>query len=94
MNRLASAQVMSRLHFVEQLSAQIVLFKQMAEPAHRGLVGHRLAAEVDPDKTPHRLRIVERLLHRRVWQVEPLLQEIDAQHPLAPAGGGQLPGFG
>jgi hypothetical protein len=51
MNRLASAQVMSRLHFVEQLSAQIVLFKQMAEPAHRGLVGHRLAAEVDPDKT-------------------------------------------
>ena len=46
------------------------------------------------DKIAHGQRIVERLLHRRVGQVEPLLQEIDAQHPLAPAGGGQLPGFG
>src|SRR5262249_51909929 len=73
---------------VEQLPAQVVGFQQMAEAAHRRLVGHRLAAEIDADKTAHRQRIVERLLHRRVRQLEPLLQEVDAQHPLdtQPAG--------
>ena len=55
-----------------------------AKAAHRGLAGHRLAPQVDPDKTPHRQRIVECLLHRRVRQVEPLLQKINAQHPLHP----------
>jgi hypothetical protein len=38
------------LHLVEQPPAQIVLLKQAAETAHRGLIRHRLAAEVDPDK--------------------------------------------
>src|SRR5262245_28373618 len=70
------------LHLFEQPPAQIMLLEQMAEAAHRRFVGHRLAAEIDPDKTPHRRRIVERLFDRRVRQVEPLLQEIDAQHPL------------
>src|SRR5438105_7052168 len=64
--------------------AQIVRFEQMTEAAHRRLVGHRLAAEVDVDKMPHGRRIVERLFHRRVRQIEPLLQEIDPQHPLDP----------
>jgi len=54
----------------------------VAEAAHRRLVGHRLAPEIDADKTPHRLRIVERLFDRRVRQIESVLQEIDAQHPL------------
>src|SRR5215470_10414861 len=54
----------------------------MAEAAHRRLVRHRLTAEINPDKNPHRLRIVKRLFDRRVRQIEPLLQEIDAQHPL------------
>src|SRR5437660_6948685 len=72
------------LHFVEQQLAQIVRFEQMTEAAHRRLVGHRLAAEVDVDKMPHGRRIVERLFHRRVRQIEPLLQEIDPQHPLDP----------
>jgi hypothetical protein len=61
-----------------------VRLEQVAEAAHRRLVRHRLAAEVDPDKAPHRRRIVERLLDRRVRQIEPLLQKIDAQHPLDP----------
>jgi hypothetical protein len=34
------------LHLVEQQPAQIVLLEQVAEAAHRRLVGHRLAAEV------------------------------------------------
>src|SRR6516162_3886696 len=56
----------------------------MAEATHRGLVRHPLAAEIDADKTAHRRRIIERLLYRRVRQIEPLLQEVDAQHPLDP----------
>jgi hypothetical protein len=70
------------LHLLEQLPAQIVRFEQVAKAAYRRLVRHRLAAEIGADETAHRQRIVERLFHRRVRQVEPLLQEIDAQHPL------------
>src|SRR5262252_8415047 len=41
-------------------------------------------AGVDANKMPHRLRIVKRLFHCRVGQIEPVLQEIEAQHPLDP----------
>jgi hypothetical protein len=54
--------------------SEIVLFEQMAEAALRGLVGHRLAPQIDADETTHRLRSVECLLDRRFRQVEPLLQ--------------------
>src|SRR6476620_6741116 len=56
----------------------------MTEAAHRGRIRHWLAAEVNADKAAHRLRIVQCLLYRRVRQAEPLLQEIEAQHPLDP----------
>jgi hypothetical protein len=64
-----------RLHCVEQPPAQIVRFQQVAEAARRGLVRHRLVTEIGSDKAVHRLRIVQRLFHRRVRQVEPVLQE-------------------
>jgi len=82
------------LHLVEQLLAQMVRLEQVPKAAHRRLVGHRLAAEIDVDKAPHCRRIVKRLFHRRVRQIEPLLQEIDAQHPLDPDRRRPLPGFG
>ena len=47
------------LHLVEQLPAQIVGFQQMAEAAHRGLVRHRLAAEINADEIAHGRRIVD-----------------------------------
>src|SRR6516165_5296852 len=72
------------MYLIEKLPTQIVLFEQMAEATHRGLVRHRFATQIDADKTPHRQRIIERLLHRRVRQIEPLLQKIDAQHPFHP----------
>src|SRR5262249_61278973 len=46
------------LYLLEQLPAEIVRLEQVAEAAHRGLVGNRLAAEIDPDKAAHRRRIV------------------------------------
>jgi hypothetical protein len=72
------------MHFLEDPAAQVVLLQQMPEAANRGLVRHRLAAQVDADEAAHRRRIIERFLDRRVGQVEPLLQEVDAQHPLDP----------
>jgi hypothetical protein len=46
----------------------------MAEIADRGLVGHRLAPEINADETPHRMGVVERFLSSRIGQVEPLLE--------------------
>ena len=71
-------------HPVEQRLAQIVLLEQLVKAGHRRLVGHRLAAKIDPDKTPHRLRTVKRLFDRWVQQIERVLQETDAEHPLDP----------
>ena len=42
----------------ERIRDKIVRLEQVAEAAHRGLVRHRLAAEIDADKNPHRRRIV------------------------------------
>lgn len=50
----------------EDILAQVVALEQMPELAECCLVRHRLAAQVDPDKTSHRLRVVQRLFHRRV----------------------------
>src|SRR6516165_11180047 len=72
------------LYRVEQLPAQIVGLQQMAEAAYRRFVRHWLAAEINADEIAHHQRIVECLFHRRVRQVELLLQEIDPQHPLHP----------
>ena len=38
------------LDLVEQPPAQIVRLEQVAEAAHRGLVRHRLAAQINADK--------------------------------------------
>src|SRR5205807_3139600 len=67
------------LHFVEQLLAQIVRFEQVMEAAHRGFVGHRLAAEVDPDKAPHCSRIAA----ASSWRI--------VQTPLPPASTASSP---
>ena len=46
------------LDLVKQPPAQIVRLEKMAETAHRSLVGHRLASEVDANKLPHRQQSV------------------------------------
>ena len=47
------------------LCSKLVLLQQVAELANRGLVRHRLTAEIDAGKLPHRSRVIQRLLHRR-----------------------------
>lgn len=67
---------------VEQLVTQIVLLHQVAELADCGLVRYRLPTEVDADKLSQRAGIVEGFLGRRIRQVEPVLDEVNAQHAL------------
>jgi hypothetical protein len=59
---------------------QLVGFQQVAKLADRRLIGHRFAAQINPDKLPHRARVVETLLYSRIRQVESLLQAMQAQH--------------
>jgi hypothetical protein len=58
------------------------------------LVRHQLAAEVDPDKTAHRHRLIQRLFYRWVRQVEPVLQKIDTQNPFDPNRRTAIAGLG
>src|SRR6187397_3429316 len=55
--------------------------QQVPEVEDRGFVGHRLAAEIDADEPAHRQRVIERLFRSGVGQVEPMLQEVQPQHP-------------
>ncbi len=62
--------------------AQAVRFQPVAELADRGLIGRPFVPEVDPDKGAHGARVIKRFFHRRVRDVEPVLEELDAKHPL------------
>jgi hypothetical protein len=70
------------IDFLEQGRPQALLFQQMPKLADRRLIRHRLLAQVDADKGAHRRRVVQRLFHGRVGQVEPVLQEVHAEHSL------------
>jgi hypothetical protein len=69
---------------VQHHAAQIMLFQQMTEAADGRLIGCRRRAKVNPDKPLQDRRLIQRLLHARVGQVEPLLHEVSPQHDLKP----------
>src|SRR3984893_3402754 len=52
----------------------------MPKLAHRSFVRRRLLPQIDPHELPHHRRVIQGLFHRRVRQIEPLLQEIHTQH--------------
>jgi hypothetical protein len=70
----------------EQLLAQLVLIEQPAELEHRGGVWYRLAPEVDAHEAAQAGAVVQRFFAGLVGQVEPVLDEVDAQHALQPDG--------
>ena len=72
------------MDLLEQAVAQLVLFQQVAEAATVVSSGTGSRPKSMPTKPTYRRQIVERLLDRRVGQVEPVLQQVDAQHPLDP----------
>ena len=62
--------------------AQLVLLQQVAKLADGGFVGHRLTPQINARKLAHRHRFVQRLFHRRIREIEPVLQAVDSNHPL------------
>src|SRR5438876_595234 len=63
-------------------SPSLMFLQQVAKLTSRGFVGHRFMAQINAHELPHHRRVVQRLFHCRVRQVEPLLQKINPQHPL------------
>ena len=47
------------------------------------LVRCRLAAQIDPNEATHRGAVIQRIFHRRVRQVVPDLQKLNAKHPVS-----------
>src|SRR5690606_33831679 len=62
----------------------IVLLEQMPKLAHRRLIRGGLSTKVDAYERAHRTGVVQSLFHRGVREVEPVLQEMNSQHPLKP----------
>lgn len=62
--------------------AQPVGLEQVAELAHRRLIGHRLPPKANTREPEHRVRVVKRLFHRWVGQIEPVLKKMDLEHAL------------
>lgn len=64
----------------KQLTTRIMCFKQMTELADRGFVRRGFAPQIDADESPHGARVIQGLCLRRIEQIEPVLQKVDAQH--------------
>src|SRR5207253_3599865 len=45
-------------------------------------VGHRLHAQINPGKAAQRLAVIERVFERFIGKGIPLLEKVNAQHPL------------
>ena len=58
------------------------------------LVRYRLTPQVDVNEATQTQTVVQRLFERKVCQVEPVLDAVDAQHALQPNGGKAITGFG
>jgi hypothetical protein len=81
---LEAALLQHLAHLGKQLLAELVFIEQTAELQHRGGVGHRLAPQVDAHEAAQAGAVVQRFLAGLVGQVEPMLDEVDAQHALQP----------
>jgi hypothetical protein len=67
---------------LENLLADSVLLEQMTKIQNRGLIWNPLRDHVDPHKAPETGGVDQHLLHQRIRQREPLLQQVNAQHHL------------
>ena len=57
---------------------QLVRFQQMPKLADRRLIRDRLATQINAHKLPHGARVIQRFLHGRIREIEPLLQTVEA----------------
>jgi hypothetical protein len=54
--------------------------QQMTELTDCGLVGNRLAAEVNLSESSHRATVIESFLNCGISKIEPLLENVYPQH--------------
>ena len=71
-----------RLHGLENLLTKIVLLQQMPERKDRGLIRDPIADQSDAGKAAHRRYLDQRILHRWIAEVIPLLQQMNPQQLL------------
>ena len=81
-----AARLQFHAHACEQGFAQLVVVEQAAEPEHGGGVGHGLATQVDANEAAQAGTVVQGFLAGQVGEVEPVLDEMDAQHALQTDG--------
>ena len=62
------------------LLAEVVLLKDISELQDRCLNRNPIADHVDPEETVHCRNLDQRILHRWIAEVLPLLQKMDTQH--------------
>ena len=62
------------------LFAEIVLLQRVPERENRGLVRDPVADHVHPCETPHRRHLDQRIPHRWIAEVVPLLKQVDPQN--------------
>jgi hypothetical protein len=74
--------VRDRVHRRQQRLAQFVPLEQVSKLAASRLIRRSLLAQIDAGEAAHRHRVVQRFLQRRIRQVEPQLQKVQARHPL------------
>ena len=60
--------------------AQFVLLQQVTKGQDRGLIGDPITDQLDAGKAEHGGHLDQGLLHGRITQRIPLLQQVDAQH--------------
>src|SRR5680860_61274 len=56
--------------------------QQMAKAQDGAFVRDRLLTQLNTGEAAHRLAVIQRVLSTWIRKIEPLLQEINAQHPL------------
>lgn len=71
-----------RLHCFENLLIQIVLLHQLPERKDRGLIRDPVADQSDAGKATHDGYLDQRILHRWIAEVIPLLQEMNPKQYL------------
>ena len=68
-------------HHREELLRQLVALQHVPEVQDRGLIRDRILGQLHADEAADRLDIVDRVLRLGVRQIEPLLHEVQPQHP-------------
>ncbi len=80
--------------FLEQALPHSMLFQQVAELVHRGFVRRTFPSQIDANEFAHGQRVVERFFHRRVGEVEPVLEKVVRSMRSRPTGGRPFPALG